>query len=293
METVTLVVLIPVGPTCDVAFTRDTVESVVHFTTRARVIIVLDDSGKGTGAALQRTFPELVILQTPQNYGKHAGLYLNVSAGFRHAFENYSFNVLLRLDTDALVIGSNPEQAAVQYFRQHPEVGILGSFRTDCNGDPRDFSWPRRQLAKESRFAMVLTHPGRLRGVLLLRELLRRSKQHGYEPGEHCLGGAYFISRDCIAALLRQNLLSRREIFWSRLQEDHVLGLLIHAVGLRHADFATGSLPMGLRWRGLPSSPEDLVGRGKKIVHSTRFFNGLSEQTIREFFRQDRSSITR
>jgi hypothetical protein len=77
-------------------------------------------------------------------------------------------------------------------------------------------------------------------------------------------------------------------MLWSKLGEDHIFGLLIYSVGLRHGDLATGSLPMGLRWRGLPCSPQELINKKKKITHSTQFFEGMSERLIREYFRERR-----
>lgn len=292
MDRVDIVVVIPIGPTCKLNYVLDTIESVKHFVTPSHVIIALDDSGKGTGAAVKARFGDVVVITAERSYGKDVGLYLNLSSGFAFAYEHYNFEVLLRMDTDALVIGPGPEAEAIDYFRRHSDVGIIGSYRVDCNGDPRDYSWPRQLLAEELnslRPLVTSTNPlGWLKGWLFLRRVFLRSRSNGYEAGEHCLGGAYFISRACIGRLVKNNLLFRREISWSRLQEDHIFGLLIYSVGLRHGDFATGSLPMGLRWQGLPCSPEELLERQKKITHSTRFFNDLSEDDIRDYFRTQR-----
>lgn len=291
MKQVTLAIVIPVGPTCKVDYVSDTIESVLHYVTSSHVIIVLDDSGKGTGTAIKERFRDVVILTTEKNYGKNSGLYLNLSRGFAFAYENYDFDVLLRLDTDALVIGHNPEKDAIDYFHQNPDFGIIGSYRVDCNGDPRDFSWPRNRLTKELSLIYLLINPfKRLKGWLFLRKLFHQNRKNGYEAGEHCMGGAYFISRECIGRLSKNNLLSCHEISWSKLEEDQIFGLLMYSVGLRHGDFATGSFPMGLRHRGLPCLPEDLINKRKKVTHSTRFFKNLSEQTIREFFRDQRQS---
>ncbi len=285
----TLVTVIPVGPTCKLDFVLDTIESVVHYITSPNVSIVLDDSGKGTGSAVQERFPEVVVLPTERNYGKDAGLYLNLSRGFAFAYENYAFDVLLRMDTDALVIGPDPEVDAIDYFRQHPGAGIIGSYRVDCNGDTRHFFWGRNQLAKEvSVTAGQVGRDPREAGRQFLRQTLDQSRKYGYEDGEHCMGGAYFTSRECIGRLYENRLLSREEISWSKLQEDMLFGLLMYSVGLQHGDFATGEFPMGLRWRGLPCSPEDLSRRRKKVTHSTRFFKTLTEPEIREYFRARR-----
>ena len=123
--------------------------------------------------------------------------------------------------------------------------------------------------------------------------MVRESKRNGYKLGEHCQGGAYFISKECILKLYQNNLLSRREIHWVRLGEDMIFGLLIYSLGLKLGDFATGTFPLGVRWQGLPCSPEELLARGKKITHSTRFYNDMTEEQIRRFFMQQRDKETK
>jgi hypothetical protein len=290
MERVKLVVLIPVGPAENPEYVRDTIESIVYFTTPSRRIIVSDNTGQNSCEYLKNLFPGITVLRTPQNYGKYGELYLNLSLGLEFAHRNYDFDVLLSMDVDALVIGPNPEEEAIDFFRRNPELGLIGLYRTDCNGDPVDFTWPRKQLRKEIGLFSLLRQPRHLRGVMFLRKIIQKSKENGYELGEHCLGGAVFASRECVSRLDQRNLLSRKEIHWSKLCADHIFGLLIYSVGLKHGDFSTGSLPMGLRWRGLPCSPEELLARGKKVTHSTRFYDAMKETEIRRFFKEQRQT---
>lgn len=292
MAHVKLAVVIPVGPDCRLAYVEDTLDSVCHYTTPSRRIVVCDDSGKGTGELLRRRYPAITVLTTPEHYGKDAGLYFSLSEGFRVAYEEFAFDVLLRLDTDALVIGDRPEDDALRFFRTYPDVGIIGSFRTDSNGDRRDFSWAREELARESSYQSLLREPRRWRRFFFLKRILRGARSHGYQPGEHCLGGAYFISRECIRRLHRDILLSRQEIRWSKLQEDHIFSLLMYSTGLKNGDFVTGDAPMAVRWRGLPCGPERLLADGKKVTHSTRFFGERTEEDIRAFFRRERQRAT-
>ncbi|KAF0843294.1 hypothetical protein FNL37_0716 [Methylovorus glucosotrophus] len=289
-KNVELAVVLPVGPTCQLAYVVDTIESIRYYIRSSHVIIVLDDSGESLCAGLPDVFDNVDVIATQGNMGKEAGLYINLSHGFAYAHEHYEFKVLLRLDTDALVIGPDPEKDAIECFDQHPELGMLGSYRVDCNGDPRDFSWPRRKLTQKLKVNLaLLRHPGAWRSWWFIYRVSRRSIKYGYEPGEHCLGGAYFVSAECIRRLVRHQLLARKEFFWSELQEDQIFGLLVRAVGMQHGDFSTGSFPMGLRWRGLPDSPATLVANKKKVTHSTRFFGDENEFAIRTFFKAQRS----
>jgi hypothetical protein len=292
MERVKLVVLMPVGPAENPEYVRDTLESIVYFTTPSRRIIVSDNTGQNSCEYLKTLFPDITVLRTIQNYKKFAGeFYLHLSRGLEFAHGNYDFDVLLIMDVDALVIGAHPEDEAIDFFRDNPEFGIIGSYRVDCNGDPRDFTWPREQLRKESSLVSLVSQPNHLRGVRFLRSMLQKSQKTGYEPGEHCLGAAIFASRDCVSKLHQNNLLSRKEIHWSRLGADQIFGLLINSVGLKHGDFSTGTLPMGLRWRGLPCSPEELLVRGKKVTHSTRSYGAMKEAEIRRFFKEQRQTV--
>ena len=288
---VEIAVVLPVGPTCELAYVIDTIESIRHYIRSAHVIIVLDDSGEALCEGLLRMFDNVDVISTQGNMGKAAGLYINLSRGFAYAHEHYAFNVLLRLDTDALVIGPDPEKDAIQYFHQYPDVGILGSYRVDCNGDVRDFSWPRQKLTQKLRISWELVRrPKTWKSWWFLLQVARRSIKHGYEPGEHCLGGAYFVSKECVQRLVQQNLIARNEFFWSELQEDQIFGMLTYFVGLKHGDFATGRFPMGLRWKGLPGSPASLLANEKKVTHSTRFFGDENESAIRTFFKAQRQA---
>jgi hypothetical protein len=290
MERVKLVVLMPVGPAENPEYVRDTLESIVYFTTPSRRIIVSDNTGTNSCEYLKTLFPGITVLTTPQNYRLGGEFYLHLSMGLEFAHKNYDFDVLLGMDVDALVIGAHPEDEAIDFFRDNPEFGIIGSYRVDCNGDPRDFTWPREQLRKESSLISLVSQPNHLRGVRFLRNMLQKSQENGYEPGEHCMGGAFFASRDFVSKLHQHNLLSRKEIHWSRLGADHIFGLLINSVGLKHGDFSTGALPMGLRWRGLPCSPEELLVKGKKVAHSTRSYGTTNEAEIRRIFREQRQT---
>jgi hypothetical protein len=98
------------------------------------------------------------------------------------------------------------------------------------------------------------------------------------------------MSAACVERLATQGWLGRTEWWpWTRLHDDHLLPMLVYAVGLRPGDFASGHAPLGVAWEGLPCSPEALLRAGKAIVHSTRFYEDLDEQAIRSWFRGHRA----
>jgi hypothetical protein len=285
-------------------FVADTLASIVHYTGIPRRIILVDNTGTNSCLPLQAQFPDVDVVVTPEVHGRFAGIYLTTSLGYLHAVGNYKFNVILRMDTDALVVGDAPEQDALSFFLANPTVGALGSYRVDCNSEPRSFTGAGRRLRAETSlfpavhprclrpYLLLRLKPDCYRGFTLLRALRARALVHGYHDGEHFMGGAVFLSGECVRRLAAADLLYRRDLRWSRLEEDHLFSLMIRSLGMEIADFVTGDRPMGLRWRGLPSSPEALLTRGKKVVHSTRFWNTMTEDEIRRFFRERRNTAS-
>jgi hypothetical protein len=277
------VVVIPVGPTCQRDFVTDTIDSVLHFAPRARVIVV-DDSRRGLCAELRERYP-LTVLEA-RAHGLHGSLYLNLSDGFKEALTQ-PFKVLVRLDTDALIAGSDFEGKALCCFSADQHLGSLGSFRIgyDCVGI-RNRSWAKRQILIYLAVNSLL----RPREALMVAGLVRRARRHGYKLGESILGGAAVYRYEAVAALDKAALLCRPELARTGLQEDHIFGLCLFAVGYRLGEFGNkyDDLPMGVDWKGLPAAPSELVELGKSIVHSTKSFDSMDEQMIRSEFRAAR-----
>jgi len=285
-KTYKLIVVIPVGPPDVLEYVLDTIDSVIHYTGAERKIILLDDTGgKDTCDVLQSQLPDLDVVKTPRNYGGRGGLYLTLSLGYLHAYKNYDFKVLLKMDTDALIIGEKPEEDAIDFFARHPDVGIIGHYRFQTHPDVDDDHWSKEQLFEESRRKNLFRDPIL---CLSLRRLLRQARANGFRMGDYVFGGSYFMSAECVRRLAERNLFYRKELGRSLLEEDHIFGLLAKAVGLELADFASGELPMALEWKGLPCAPEELVAKKKKVIHSTKRWEDLGEEEIRKFFREIR-----
>ena len=296
-KSIKLVVVIPLGPSAKPEYVSDTIESVIHYTGPSTRIILVDDSGIGTGKNLQYHFSNLDVLTTPGSCGygqigqdgshgaNEGGLYYWLSLAYSHAVTNYDFDVILKMDEDALIIGETPEKEAIHFFRQNENVGLIGSYKVDCNGDPREFSGADKKILRETSLRRLLKNP---RLWMAFRRILSLALANGYEPGENVQGGACFLSSECIQRLKEANLLPKEEFRASVCDEDYLFPLLVKSVGMDLGDFATGRLPMGIRWRGLPCAPEELVARRKKIIHSTRFWGNVEEDEIRKFFCEHR-----
>jgi hypothetical protein len=276
------VVLIPVGPRSEPQFTNDTIASVRGHMSDAAVVVV-DNTREGLGRAAPDDYPALEYVRFPSS-GKPSTLgklYFNVTSCLSEILDAYDFDVLLRLDDDALVIGPDPDADAARYFASHPQVGCLGSYRVTCTGDTRSFARPARILRRELYSLAVLAHPRRWRA---LRTIYAQALRHGYEDGEHCLGAACFFSRDALQAMRAKGLLGDRALVTSKLGDDHMFGLLVRAAGFELDDFATDGHPLGVALRGLPLSPVELVDSGKKIVHSLKNHDGRNQAELRDEF---------
>ncbi|MFH1404216.1 MAG: hypothetical protein ABIH11_08115 [Candidatus Altiarchaeota archaeon] len=287
-EKVKLIVVIPVGPGERMENVLDTVESVAHYMTEDRRILILDDSGRGAGKGVKAGFPDVEVLEQPGGQGAEGGLYMSISNALKHAYENYDFRVVLKLDSDGLVIGGGAEDEAVEYFERNRDVGVIGSYRVSCTGEKRDFIGVKKAFVREMRLWRMLISPGRCSAY---RKIVPEIMGKGYELGEHCQGGAYFMSQDCVKRLVESGLLGKKEFNSDRIPEDSIIAMLVWKVGLRLGDFATGDLPMGIAWSGLPCSPEELLSRGKKITHSVRSWGSMSEGEIRGFFSERRNRV--
>ncbi len=269
----------------------DTIASVRHYTSARHKIILADDSQIGIGNKLKEADNSLDVLDVKINLGKLSGLYRNLALAYRHALEHYHFRALLRMDDDALVIGPTPEKDAIAVFESQPEVGIAGRHITGRFSagayDVHDNYWPRKQLIKDTCSWKMIR---RLRVNWALRKVFLKALDEGYEIGENIFGGVYFISRPCIQKLADAGYLPHPGLRGVNLEEDHLFSLLARAAGLRLGDLSGTGQPFGVAWRGLPASPETLHHDGRKLIHSTRFWNGQKEDDIRAFFRTQRTS---
>lgn len=276
-EHIKLVVVLPVGPDNDGG---DTIDSIFLYATPDVRIFAIDDSKKSTTRRSLETVDEWITVLQPAGQGIRGGLWTSLARAYAHIFERCAFDMLLRIDTDALVTGFNPEEDARRYFKEHPQTGMLGSYKRDCNGDQRDFKVVSARLRRECGIRGFKN----MRRRRVLRDWMKRASSFNYEPGEHILGAAVFLNPACIAAMYEGGYLQTDVFKESLISEDHLFSLITSACGYELADFATGDLPMGLRWRGLPDSPENLIRRRKKIVHSVKYWQDMNDDEIRQYF---------
>lgn len=269
------VVVVPAGPT-DTAV--DTLESVFRYMDPELVVVIDDTDGRGIEFSNER-----IVLLPAIAHGSQGQLWVNLAMAFRFAVQTTDFEILLRLDTDALVLGPGIEEAAWAKLSESREVGTLGAYRLGSDGGVRDWT-PARRIVQIETGMKGFRNPA-------LRQTLHSLIDHTpeYFAGEHALGGAVIYRGDAVRAMHESLLLDLPVFANSRLGEDHIFGLLTRVAGYRTADFSGPDDPMAVRWKGLPAHPKELLKTRKLITHSIRSWNEMSEGEIRAFFAEARS----
>ena len=283
-----IIIVIPIGPGSSVDFVKDTIDSYVFYTKSSYKIILADDSHQNIGNALQQFYPDIDVIATPKPMGGWAGLYINEATAFQHALVHYEFKAVLKLDTDALVIGPGPEEEALKLFAANPQIGMAGQYPNDYDGNPWDIGWPRDRVLNGATSWKYIRRPFT---NWYLRKLYLKAKANNYVAGESVFGGAYFMSYACLVKLFEDGLLPYKKLAGLNMGEDHIFSLLVKSIGFELGTLSNAGQPFALAWKGLPTSPERLHEEGKKIIHSTRFWNDMKEENIRNYFKQHRIAV--
>src|SRR5688572_6883764 len=123
-QSLDLVVVVPVGPTCKIDFLLDTISSIKYYIhSRYKIIIADDSQNPSHEREIKSHFPDDVIfLENQRNLGKGLGLYTSLCNAYSYALDHFNFPVLLRLDTDALIIGHDPELSIIEFFKNNPSI---------------------------------------------------------------------------------------------------------------------------------------------------------------------------
>ena len=273
----------PVGPGSEVA---DTLESVRAYGDPSRVIVLVDNGGdlRERLVADDAMGDDIrIVVSEPGARNLFGDLWRTVAAGLRYCVENVEFDVLLRMDADALMLAPGAEDAAIARFARDPSAGILGSCRVRFDGEIRDFE-PAARMLRAAAGIPGLRHP-RMRASL--RALLAEAAGTGYELGEHPQGAVCFLRPEALRAIHDRGLLGD-DLRHAHVCEDFIITLLMRVAGYSVGEFGGPGDPLAIKWRGLPAHPEDLLAQGSAIVHSVRFWEDMDEDEVRAVFARAR-----
>lgn len=278
----TVTVVIPVAPGTMPARLADTILSVRTYMGSVPIVLVANGSDVPGAAELQGPGTVVTRAARQSTYGPLA---VSLGIGFRTALEQYPGRALLRLDVDALATGPGLAAAIAARLDGDDETGLLGAARFATGGGQRNIERPAAQLRREMRRGDEL---GRL-----LSELYERAAAHGYRRAEHANGCVSVIAATALEQAADEGILGHPAMEVSILGEDILLALVLRALGYRIGEFAGEGDPLGVKWRGLPAAPPDLLREGRLAIHSVRYYRDWTEARIRAYFAGVRRSDAR
>ncbi len=279
-------IIIPCGPGADAAL--DTAESVTHYCLEPHDIVFVDDcTSDGTyEKIIAKKQHNWHVLRNPRRHG-YIRLVQTLCLGFRYIHAILAGRCVLKLDTDALIIHHGVITEALKYMDEDPKVGLFGVYDVDYNRH-RSFSVHVKQINRETAWwhSALGIKPSWTR-------LLQLAENKGYRRGENVFGGAYFITRSCLAAMQWIGALDVPYRWHSHLAEDVYFSMATKAAGYNLGHFAAPKGPLCLEFQGLPYPACEMWRRGYKIVHSVDKGPNTSApenegQTAREFFKDMR-----
>ncbi|WP_205696655.1 hypothetical protein [Conexibacter sp. SYSU D00693] len=286
------VTAIPVGPgRQEVERAADLLDALRAHEPRTTDVVLVDDEPQA-----RRTLPAATaVLESPRRgrgIGTLGGTCTATFTALAWAHRARPGAWVLRLDTDALVIGPVADRVEAA-FAEHPQAGVLGSCHRTCGGEERNLDWWDPVVRKHARRVWLWRRPplGRRHVDLadpLARDVVRRAvaRAGAPRPGAHCMAAGCAISAPFLAALAGAGALERPERWLRTLFGDDVLlGTFATALGFDLVDLHA---VFGLQHVGLVAAPPELAARGFGVVHSVKNDDAHPEDEIRAFFRERR-----
>src|SRR4051794_5609399 len=266
------VVLVPVGPGEREAL-YDTLESVGEHEPAALVVVLADGAGDVTPDELERRSPGAILLRPPKPSGGPPRLSPPLGWAYRWILATLRPEVVVKLDTDALLTAPGLIEHAAATFAARPSLGMLGDTARRPDGTPGDTSYGAWVLAHERRWSPTV------------RRALDAARAREW-AGEEVHGGVYVLARRGLAAMERSGHLRRNPPWWSLIGEDLWFSLGVVAAGYRIARTDVIVTAQGC----LPCDSQQVLDDGLMAIHSVRHGRrGESEAELRAFFRAART----
>ena len=272
------VYVVPVGPGERDAL-EDTIASIRSFEGDAIKIVVADDGTPDSRRALvRRDHPDVSVVRAVWPTGGPPRQSHFLTGVYAWALERYAFDVLVKIDADALVTGAGLTERAAAAFAADPALGMLGTTGVRADGTAEDYSYDAWVLAHERRWSAAV------------RRFEDAARAGGYD-GPKVHGGIYLVSRRALDAAWSQGWLAWRPPWWTLLNEDTVVSMIVSAAGFRLGSWGAPGEPTASGQGFLPIEKEDVVRLEKLAIHSVRRGRrGETEPDLREYFRAAREA---
>ncbi len=243
----------------------DALESIARWHGDDAGIVVLDDATTDcTDTAIRSRWPDVVVVRNRWPHAMPPFQYPAIARLLDTAIRQFDPDVVVKLDTDALLTGPGLVARAAGDFARRPELGLLGTVEA-----PSYDLWVLRSERRTS---------------LAIRRLHDAALAGGYD-GRKAHGGTYVLSREALQRMRSGGWLHWRPPLWTILNEDASVALAVHACGLGVGWPAGDQVPIRSISHGMPIALEDTGAQGVLAVHSVRRgLAGESERDVRRFF---------
>lgn len=269
-------------------------------------LVVVHDGNVEAALSAQRMsdFRSVTALMNPSGPGD--ALWDRVTQGMltgvRWFLDRGPYDLLLRLDDDALVIQPFVRRLA-ERFAAHPEWGIVGSVTTFPDGSPNQGVTTLQHLVTQAARPVPELgwlrrwHRGRvLRAAWSLKQrasirtgVVRRALANGYRSAEHAVGGALAVNGAAVAAWAASTWFPMPDAFrYSLMPDDLILAMCASAAGYDVVDLNGPGEPFGVWWEQPTMDARTLLERGHGIVHAIKEFEAFDEQAFRQAMRWHR-----
>lgn len=291
-------VLIPVGPgRAEIDRLADTLDSLFHHEPAVSHVVLVDDAWPARDLETLHAFPDgcrMVSVVNPRKgrgNGWSGGLAVGIQAGLRWIARHADCDIVLKLDTDALVIAPFVERIG-RDFSEHAGACMLGYVPNDQCTAPalrklqRPLTVWRRTSSPRPRLQCLLFRHDRHR-----RRLIRAAVRNGYPLGAYCQGGAYALQASALASMLHHGALDHPLLWvWTPCGEDVVLTLSVYASGGNVVSLEGPGRAIRTWHKSLPDTPDRLIAQNAAIIHSVKSHAGTKENDIRSYFRTRRKA---
>lgn len=280
---------------------RDLSDSIAHYDSGPATLVLVDDAPQPRRLDTLLQLPHslsAVSLHHPRHgakvtFTKGKGICSAILLALQWTARHLDATFVLKLDTDSLVIAPFRERLN-DLFAKHPALGMAGAYTQTPNGTERDWSHHVKTV-KSLQGSFQWRRP--FRSLLIRRDpahrhiasLIRTARRVGYQYGEHCMGGGYALGGGLVKRMDAAGYLNDPSLWMSvDLPEDVMIGLHTRAVGMDLANCVREGDVFGVRYLGLPDSPQALLDKGYAVIHAVKNDPKHDETSIRAFFKSER-----
>lgn len=270
-------VLMPAGPGSLEALC-DTAESLFASDGDDSRLLVIDDWGADTrAAAVRRRLPAADVIRTGFPTGGPPALWPMFQRAISFALNNYDFELLVKLDTDAIITRPGFSSALAGRLAEAPGTGIAGSYRERADGKAEDHLYHASVLGRERRWDDRLDAAA------------RRAEERGWRTGDAVQAGVLTLTRAACEGMRDDGWLDWRPAWHSQMAEDLLLTLLTVAGGLDALSIGGPDGIIAVANKGLPVPTKQIIDGPWVAAHSVNHgYHGENEAELRGTFREAR-----